>query len=63
MGTIKRENQVIITKENGLLDLTESRRDCDFCLYDPCLYNRAEILVMFGLYFGRNDDLINSFWI
>ena len=31
--------------------------------YDPCLYDRAEILVIFGLHFGRNDDLINSFWI
>jgi hypothetical protein len=25
------------------------------------LYGRAEILVIFGLHFGRNDDLINSF--
>ena len=31
--------------------------------YDPCLYGRAEILVIFDLHFGRNDDLINSFWI
>ena len=31
--------------------------------YDSCLYGRAEIFVIFGLYFGRNDDLINSFWI
>ena len=30
--------------------------------YDSCLYGRAEILVIFGLHFGRNDDLINSFW-
>ena len=29
--------------------------------YDPCLYGRAEILVIFGLHFGRNDELINSF--
>ena len=29
--------------------------------YNPCLYGRAEILVIFGLHFGRNDDLINSF--
>ena len=28
--------------------------------YDPCLFCRAEILVILGLYFGRNDDLINS---
>ena len=31
--------------------------------YDPCLFGRAEILVILGLHFGRNDDLINSFWI
>ena len=31
--------------------------------YDPCFFGRAEILVIFGLHFGRNDDLINSFWI
>ena len=29
--------------------------------YDPCLYGRAEILVILGLHFGRNDDLTNSF--
>ena len=23
---------------------------------------RAEILTIFGLYFGRNEDFINSFW-
>ena len=27
------------------------------------LEGRAEILKIFGWYFGRNDDLINSFWI
>ena len=31
--------------------------------YDPYLYGRADILVIFGLHFGRNDDLINSFRI
>ena len=31
--------------------------------YDPCLFGKAEILVILGLYFGRNDDLIDSFWI
>ena len=31
--------------------------------YDPRLFGRAEILVILGLHFGRNDDLINSFWI
>ena len=30
--------------------------------YDPCLFGRAEILVILGLHFGRNDDLMNSFW-
>ena len=29
--------------------------------YDLCLFGRAEILVIFSLHFGRNDDLINSF--
>jgi hypothetical protein len=28
--------------------------------YDPYLFGRAEIFVIFGLHFGRNDDLINS---
>ena len=27
--------------------------------YDPCLFSGAEIL---GLHFGRNNDLINSFF-
>ena len=31
--------------------------------YDPCLFCRAEILVIFGFHFGRNHDLIDSFWI
>ena len=31
--------------------------------YDPCLFDKAEILVTFGLHFGINDDLINSFGI
>ena len=29
--------------------------------YDPCLFGRVEILVILGLHFGRNDELINSF--
>ena len=29
--------------------------------YNPCLFGRAEILVISGLRFGRNEDLINSF--
>ena len=27
--------------------------------YDPCSFGSAEILVIFGLYFERNVDLIN----
>ena len=30
--------------------------------YDLCLFGMAEILIL-GLHFGRNDDLINFFWI
>ena len=29
--------------------------------YDHCLFGKAEILVIFGLHFGRNNDLLNSF--
>ena len=29
--------------------------------YDPCLFGRVEILVILGLHFGRNGDLIDSF--
>ena len=29
--------------------------------YNRYLFDRAEILVVFGLQFGRNDDLINPF--
>ena len=31
--------------------------------HDPCLFGMAEIHVILGLNFERNDDLINSFWI
>ena len=34
----------------------------DFCP-GSLLEVRAEILKIFGWHFGRNDDLINSFWI
>ena len=34
----------------------------DFCP-GSLLDDRAEIQVIFGWHFGRNDDLINSFWI
>ena len=30
-------------------------------LYCATLHYRAEILTIFGSYFGRNDDFINSF--
>ena len=33
-----------------------------FC-HRSLLEGRAEILQIFGWHFGRNDDLINSFWI
>ena len=29
--------------------------------YNPCLFGWAEILVILGVHFWRNDDLINSF--
>ena len=40
--------------------LTENLKD-----FSPgsLLEGRAEILQIFGWYFGRNDDLMNSFWI
>ena len=31
--------------------------------YNPCMYGKAEVIVIFGLHFGRNDDLLNSEWI
>ena len=34
----------------------------DFCP-GSLFEGRAEILVIFGWHFGRNGDLINSFWI
>ena len=30
---------------------------------NDCLFGGAEILVIFSLHFGRNDDLTNLFWI
>ena len=38
---------------------TKNQKKC----YNPCLFGRAEILKNFGLHFGRNVDLINSFWV
>ena len=43
---------------NGQLDSNLK----NFCP-ESLLEGRAEISVIFGWYFGRNDDLINSFWI
>ena len=31
------------------------------CIGNPCMFGRAEILVILGLHFGRNNGLINSF--
>ena len=28
--------------------------------YDPCLYSKTEIHVIFGMHFGINNDLVNS---
>ena len=47
------------SQKNSLHSPKNRQKKC----YDPCLYGRAEILVNFGLHFGRNDVLINSFWI
>ena len=49
----------IIAKKTACTYQKISKKKC----YDPCLYGRTEILVIFGLHFGRNEDLINSFWI
>ena len=31
--------------------------------FNPCLFGRAAILVILSLHFGRNNDLMKSFWI
>ena len=49
----------IIAKKTAYITKKSPKKKC----YDPCLFGRAEILVIFGLHFGRNDDIINSFWI
>ena len=34
----------------------------NFFDFHPCLFGRAEILVISGLHFGRNNDLVASRW-
>ena len=47
----------IVTKKTAYTHQKITKTKCQ----DPCLFGMAEILVIFGLPFGRNDDLINSF--
>ena len=49
------------TKQTRIVSLLFGESSEFFFCYGPCLFGREEILVIFGLYFGRNDDLINSF--
>ena len=46
-----------------IVSLKMPTKNCqDFCP-GSFLEGRAKISVIFGWHFGRNDDLINSFWI
>ena len=66
-------NQLILAKLQGFLPYQTNKDrsffgdllviEGSFFGYDPCLFGRAEILIIFDLHFGRNDDLMNSFWI
>ena len=58
-GFLPYQTKRIVAKKTAYNHQKITKRKC----YDPCLYGRAEILVIIGLHFGRNDDLINSFWI
>ena len=49
----------IIAKKLPTLTKKSPQKNC----YDLCLFGRAEIWKNFGWHFGRNNDLINSFWI
>ena len=50
------------TKQTRIVALIfGERRQFFLAMIDPCLFGRAEILVILGLHFGGNDDLINSF--
>ena len=49
----------IVAKRNNLIQ-TRAFREMKFVFFEFS-FGRAEILVILGLYFGRNDDLINSF--
>ena len=43
------------SQKNCLHSPKNHKKNC----YDPCLFGRAENLVIFGLHFERNDDIIN----
>ena len=47
----------IVVKKTAYTHKKITKKKC----YDPCLFDRAEKLAIFGLHFGRKDDLINSF--
>ena len=47
----------IVAKKTAYTHQKITKKKC----YDPCLFDRAEKLAIFGLHFGRKDDLINSF--
>ena len=46
----------IVAKKTAYTHQKITQKKC----YDPCLYGRTEILIIFGLHFGRNDGLIKS---
>ena len=48
-------------KDHSQTNSIHSQKKSQKKWYDSCLFGRAEILVIFGLHFGRNDDLVNSF--
>ena len=48
------------TKQTRIVALCSG--ECrQFFGYNPCLCGREKILVILGLHFGKNEDLINSF--
>ena len=51
---------VLPIKQGAKKNCLQSPKNHPKKCYDPCLYGRAEILVIFGLHFGRNEDLLNS---
>ena len=54
-----KQTRIVAKKKTAYTHQKITKKMC----YDPCLYGRAEILEIFGFNFGRNDDLMNSFWI